>query len=173
MQGANTDRESIGELVWAPAVGNEHVRWPAEALDPLNPPKGRTVPREALAALNQTERLALQHAEQQRARTAIRNSKADAAGAPECAVAAAAETPAATGKAAARSTPVRVATPPKMLVVYFGTARWAWMEPERLLDFDTHELCAAPPPPPPPSTAVTLRLFTPDALPHVRWRTSP
>lgn len=177
VQGGNTDRESIGEIVWAPAVSNEHVRWPAEALDPLNPPKGRTVPREALAALNQTERLALQHAEQQRARAAIRNSKADASAAapppgggdggsggeaaagapagaaaaaqsPESAVAAAEEAapPAAGAKAsrAGKAAPVRMATQPKMLVVYFGTARWAWMERERLLDFEEHELYAAP-----------------------------
>jgi hypothetical protein len=61
-QGAASDKDAVGRLVWAPmpSGGRGGVLWPAEALDAAALPRGRSIPREALVALNQTERLLLQ-----------------------------------------------------------------------------------------------------------------
>ena len=64
VQGSSADKDAVGRLVWAPLPGGgrDAVMWPAEALDAAQLPRGRTIPREALASLNQTERLLLQQA---------------------------------------------------------------------------------------------------------------
>ena len=68
---SSTSKESIGWLVWAPFLP-EHptIRWPSEAVDPLHPPKGRTVPEEAYKGLSLEDRDSIKHSMQQLARTA-------------------------------------------------------------------------------------------------------
>ena len=64
VQGGTKEKEKVGHLVWAPVAqgGKDAVMWPAEALDAAALPQGRTIPREALASLNLTERNLVQQA---------------------------------------------------------------------------------------------------------------
>ena len=148
-QGGTKEKEKVGHLVWAPVAqgGKDAVMWPAEALDAAALPQGRTIPREALASLNLTERNLVQQAidsnhSLERA-IALSLNEANAAGGG----AAGSERQAAYNVLGGvvrggRANGGRTCNVPKVFVVYFGSSRWAWLAPDVLLDFVEHRKCA-------------------------------
>jgi hypothetical protein len=156
MQGKEMDRESIGHLVWAPMPGRDGSRWPAEALSATDLPPGRSIPREALASLNQTERLLLQQA--------LEKAKPSGASSERMLLdglyAAKANSPSSKGggtngkggadkeraeleeaRRAAAAESARSCREPKVFVMFFGSNRWCWLPVEQLLDFEEHYEC--------------------------------
>jgi uncharacterized protein (DUF1501 family) len=150
------DKDSIGHLVWAPMPGREGSRWPAEALSATDLPPGRSIPREALASLNQTERLLLQQALEQAmpsgasserllldglqaakaSNVSATKSRDDSAKGRSAAENERAELEQARRVAAAASG--RQCRDPKVFVMFFGSNRWCWLPAEQLLDFEEH-----------------------------------
>ena len=165
VQGATSDKDSVGRLVWAaqPGSGQGGGMWPAEVLDVACLPRGRSIPREALAALNQTERLLLQqHVEKAdpegksaerillegltaadaAPKATIETGAAADAGADDGNGEAGKESKSASG-AAKRRLFARACHVPKVFAIFFGSNRWAWLLPDSLLDFAEHRECAS------------------------------
>ena len=157
LQGSDVDRASIGRLVWAPYPDNrDGCLWPAEALYATALPPGRSIPREALASLNQSERLLLQKAVQASAapgsaseRLLLDGLAADGGGeGARKRTAAPADAAEAASMAEARrlaAVSERACREPKVFVSLLGGNRWCWLPQERLLDFSEHRGCARPP----------------------------
>jgi hypothetical protein len=167
VQGGNTDKESIGRLVWAPLPSNDNVMWPAEVLDAAKLPRGRSIPREALVSLNQTERTLLQqhvemanpkgHSVERLLLEGLHSTKLTVApvnsppnedsvgngGAPVVTVASSSGKKGGTQKKGVnkRVGGGRQCNVPKVFVMFFGSSRWCWMSPDQLLDFQEHKEC--------------------------------
>ena len=161
VQGATSDKDSVGRLVWAvqPGSGKDGGMWPAEVLDVACLPRGRSIPREALAALDQSERLLLQqyvekaHPEGKSAeRILLEGLKAaDAGSKPTTETGGAPDagaddgnakkgkgSKAASGASKGTSFTACACHVPKVFVIFFGSNRWAWLPQDSLLDFAEH-----------------------------------
>lgn len=155
LPGTGANKDSIGRLVWAPFPGTEGILWPGEALDPAQLPLGRSIPREAMVSLNQTERLLLQQHCDKSAPAAVGAADGDgkampAAGAEDgtlvasdvgaCAPAdGSAGTACERAAAAKRNLGSRTCKVPKVFVMFFGNSRWCWLPPDCLLDYAEHK----------------------------------
>lgn len=148
---------------------NDNVMWPAEMLDASKLPRGRSIPREALVSLNQTERTLLQqhvemanpkgHSVERLLLEGLHSKEPPAAvpvesppkeditgngGAPEVAVANSSVKKGMMQKKGGnkRAGGGRQCNVPKVFVMFFGSSRWCWMSPDQLLNFQEHKECA-------------------------------
>jgi hypothetical protein len=129
LQDSRPDWETIGEIVWAGLPENSRMLWPAECLDPCFLPRGRDIPRAAYAALNQSDRSAMQQRVDSLHQTPAASwlkKQADKLNRPK-----------------EREQAARVCKDAKVFVLYLGTCRWAWIPRGLVLPFSAHRECAS------------------------------
>ena len=145
VQGTTTEPESIGTLCWAPLGGRGNVLWPAEMIDAAAIPRGRSIPKDVLKKLNESDRHVLRESLQgtpiaaSAERMLIDGLHAPV---PEDVM------PGARKKVVPKMVPSkksytgRQCQLPKHFVTFFGTAEWCWLPVDQLISYFPNKQCA-------------------------------